>query len=292
MIQPEQIAVVNQAINHVHERLSTPLTAEALAHHCRYSRHHFNRLFTAVTGESVYGFIKRQKLETGACLLMKYPQLSITDIASFLNYSSSNFSDAFFKQFGLRPNLVRKGQFSTPAKKTGHQILSQIINHNYGAKKIQHKGQRLRGTISIHDFPERILEYTRVIGPYCQLQSLWKQYISQHIPCDVSQPMPRFFGIAYNDPLVTQPEQLIYDLCTEVKTPKSLQWHRIPSGRYACYHFEGPFSELFEAYNEFMAFWLPTNITPYWGKACLESYAPCPTPGHVSLEICVPFERP
>ena len=226
-----------------------------------------NRLFTAVTGESVYGFIKRQKLETAACLLMKYPQLSVTEIATFLNYSSSNFSDAFYKQFGLRPNLIRKGKFSTPSNATGHQILSQIIDHNFGSQNAQLFNQPLRGTVNIHDFPERILEYSRVIGPYCQLQSHWKQFISQHSPREKSQPMPRFFGIAYNDPLVTQPEQLIYDLCIEVNTPKSLQWHRIPPGRYACYHFEGPFSKLFEAYNEFMAFWLPTNITPYWGKA-------------------------
>ena len=77
-----QSLITNEAVNcaidyilqHIHERLSV----DDVAAHCHFAKYHFSRMFKEETGESVYAFIKRLKLEPGS---------TVTDIGCEFGYS-------------------------------------------------------------------------------------------------------------------------------------------------------------------------------------------------------------
>ena len=86
------ITIVNQAVDFIVDHLFEKISVDMIADHCCFSRHYFNRLFKSVTNESIYSFIKRLRIETAAFKLIKFPHLSITEVAEDIGFSSSNFS--------------------------------------------------------------------------------------------------------------------------------------------------------------------------------------------------------
>ena len=87
-----QSLITNEAVNcaidyilqHIHERLSV----DDVAAHCHFSKYHFSRMFKEETGESVYAFIKRLKLEQSAFRMKVEPGRTVTDIGCELDRKS------------------------------------------------------------------------------------------------------------------------------------------------------------------------------------------------------------
>ncbi|HOO78751.1 MAG TPA: AraC family transcriptional regulator [Lachnospiraceae bacterium] len=55
--------IVNQAISYIMEHIEEEIALEDVAEYCHFSKFYFSRIFKDKTGESVYAFIKRMKLE-------------------------------------------------------------------------------------------------------------------------------------------------------------------------------------------------------------------------------------
>ena len=58
--------VINHAIDYILQHLGEELSVDDVAAECHFSKYYFNRMFKEETGESVYAFIKRLKLEQSA----------------------------------------------------------------------------------------------------------------------------------------------------------------------------------------------------------------------------------
>jgi AraC family transcriptional regulator len=58
--------IVNKGIDYIMEHLAEEITVEDVAKHCHFSKYYFSRMFKAETGESIYAFIKRLKLDQSA----------------------------------------------------------------------------------------------------------------------------------------------------------------------------------------------------------------------------------
>lgn len=86
---------VNEAIDYIFCHVEEDIGLEDVAEHCHFSKFYFSRLFKEQTGESVYGFIKRVRLEQSAFRLKVERDRRITEISADYGYSSSNFSSAF-----------------------------------------------------------------------------------------------------------------------------------------------------------------------------------------------------
>ena len=106
--------LVNQSIDYIMQHLDEDLSVESVADQFFISKYHFSRIFKAVTGESVYAFMKRCKVDQSAVDMKLNPEKSITDIGLDYGYSSSNYSSVFKKHHdSLYPGAHRPFQDCT-----------------------------------------------------------------------------------------------------------------------------------------------------------------------------------
>ena len=97
-------AIVRLIDANIYEPLSTASIAETLHMSASYISHHFKKQ----TNKSLSQYISEQKISEGR-LLLKANDLSISDIAERLNFSSQQYFQAQFKKFtGVTPQEYRR----------------------------------------------------------------------------------------------------------------------------------------------------------------------------------------
>lgn len=99
---------VNRAIDYILEHIQDGLSVGDVAAHCHFSKYYFNRMFRQETGESVYAFIKRMKVEQSAFRMKVEPDRTVTDIGCEFGYSPSNYSWMFRQRYQTSPVNFRR----------------------------------------------------------------------------------------------------------------------------------------------------------------------------------------
>ncbi len=112
-------SIIIEQIHHSHEPLNvnfSTLLSDKLHH--EYTS--LSKLFSVVEGITIERFILRQKIERVKEFLF-YDELSLTEIAYQMNYSSvAHLSAQFKKETGLTPSKFKK------LRKPGHGFLDKI----------------------------------------------------------------------------------------------------------------------------------------------------------------------
>ena len=102
---PGKLAI--DVANYIQHHLSEPITAEAIAKELYLSRPYLSRKFAQETGQSLTEFVLKEKTEE-AKRLLRYSDKSLTDISSYLGFSSqSHFSRVFKKYAACTPGEYR-----------------------------------------------------------------------------------------------------------------------------------------------------------------------------------------
>lgn len=98
------------------QRMSEPLTVEALASRVNLSRSRFNSLFTIQTGLAPMRYLQRLRLRR-ARLLVERSFLSVKEIMALVGYNDpSHFSRDFRREHGTPPSEVRSAEVATELK--------------------------------------------------------------------------------------------------------------------------------------------------------------------------------
>ncbi len=282
------ITIINQGVDFIVDHVFEKLTVDMIADHCCFSRYYYNRLFKSVTGESIYSFIKRLRLETAAFKLIKFPNLSITDIAAELGYSSSNFSVLFKKHYGLSPSQFRACP-GLPLEPWIRLVLERIQDLQKNKPKALLK--QMDQQVSFEEIPDINLMYQRFKGHYKDLPHVWQTFCEKIQGLFPGSPV-EFYGISYDDPLIVGENRCLYDLCAGVPRSSNLgdqNFRRIPGGSYLCYLFDGPVSELSRIYNDLFAVWMPHRGYIMGPGLCFERYHSETESGiRVVMDLCIP----
>jgi AraC family transcriptional regulator len=99
---------VEKAIGKIMQTLDEPVHFKEIANEVYASPYHFHRMFRELTGESVYGCIKRLRLER-AMVILRNTHETITDIALDSGYQTlESFLKAFREAYGMKPSDARK----------------------------------------------------------------------------------------------------------------------------------------------------------------------------------------
>lgn len=278
---------------YISRNLDQPLDLDHLASIACFSPYHFHRIFRGMVGESVMSHIRRLRLERSAWRL-KLSTTSVTDLAFEAGFESlESYSRAFKSLTGKSPSAFRKqarhalnGRIQ-PENAPSALVEARIIS-NQGALKMKVEIKKLK--------PIRAA-FMRHTGPYNQVGATWERLCEVMGQAGELGPRTRFFGICYDDPEVTSPEQIRYDACIEVdenfKAFGEVGVQIVEGGDYAMTTHFGPYQNLNETYAQLMGQWLPRHGLELRSLPSLEFYLNDPEntdPQDLVTDIYTPIE--
>ena len=104
-----------RALAHVDAHLFAPLTPGRIAAAAGLSTFHFSRLFTAVMGESVIGYVRRRRLVDAARRLREPHPPRLIDLSLDCGFQSQEaFTRAFKRAFHMTPARFRRDRSMIP----------------------------------------------------------------------------------------------------------------------------------------------------------------------------------
>ena len=289
-----------RVLRHMENTLDTPPTLAELSAIACFSPHHFHRIFTAMTGESVAAYRRRIVLQRAAYRL-SYRQTSVTELALSSGYDSVDaFSRAFRSMFGMSPTAYRKSGGApalTALQGTGLPLFYTSI---LGVAPMD---------VQIKTFPPTLTLATRHTGPYMDCGRAWEHLCKHMTEQNLSSPNALALSICHDDPDITPPEKCRMDVCVtlpagvdetspavkKVLEQKDIYLHTVgrSDGDYAAVQVRGPYSLLHSMYRSLYGQWLPQSGREPEDTPCIEVYYNCPettAPEDLLTEIFVPLK--
>ena len=135
---------VNRVIDHIRERLAEPLTLADLARVAAFSPFHFHRVFRAITGETLFGFIQRLRVERAAAALLGQREVSVLEIALDHGFgSAATFARAFRAHFGMTATRWRAGGAGRWRARLARKPRKQLRNAGKArGRSLSHRGRK------------------------------------------------------------------------------------------------------------------------------------------------------
>lgn len=262
--------IVTEAIEYILNHIWDGVTLEGVAEHCHLSVSYFSKMFKDQTGESVYAFIKRVKMEQSALKLKMEQDREITEIGEDFGYSSSNYSSAFSQYHKMSPSRFRKN------------IQKQAAQCEEIFKEINSK-------IRVELRPSFEIIYERTIGCYVNMEQAWCQFVEKHkedINCDT-----KFFERTYDDPTISDKNRCIYDICMTTNHPeKYSNRSTIPGGKYVVYPYKGYVDGILSLNQNIIGIWFPASGYELDERYSYDQYLMVGRDGYMEFDICIPIK--
>lgn len=275
----DRTKLVNQSIDYIMQHLDEDLSLDTVAAHFFISKYHFSRIFKEETGESLYSFIKRCKIDQSAIDMKLNPTKAITEIGLDYGYSASNYSTAFRKLHETSPSAFRQ---SIPIHSAAVPFAPPRVVRFKAAEEYA-------AQIEVQKLGDLFVLYERFIGDYAGLEKNWYEFIDKHTPLLNEKTIlaERFF----HDPSITEPEQCICDICMTVEHDCGLSnVMRINSGQWIVYHFDGEIKDIFQTLQGIFSVWLPQSGYKMARRYGLNIYRHIDRDNHsVVMDLCIPI---
>ncbi|MFC1968356.1 GyrI-like domain-containing protein [Chloroflexota bacterium] len=296
-LREEYTSRINRVIDFLEVNLSKDLSLKELAAIAHFSPFHFHRIFSALVGETLNGFIKRLRIEKAATMLRQNPKKSITEIAFECGFSSSStFARTFQETFKMSASEWRSGEYRKNSKsgktdsKEGKPIgnIQQdfdvysfyIDNMTKQIWRVEMKtNKELIANVEVQDIPEMHVAYIRHIGPYAGDEQLFGNLFNRLCtwagPRGLLRfPETKFITIYHDNPDVTDETKLRTDVCItvppEIQMDGEIGKATIPAGKYAIAHFEITVDQFGDAWNALYGGWLPESGYQPDDRPCFE----------------------
>lgn len=270
--------LVNQSIDFILQNLDEHLSLDTVAKQFYLSKYHFSRIFKEETGESVYSFIKRCKVEQSAIDIKLNPTKAITDIGLDYGYSASNYSALFRKHHDTSPTVFRQ------------TIPTHSMAVPFAPERVVHfkRAEEYAAQIEVQKLDSLFVLYERFIGSYVELEKNWYQFLDKYkeLLNEKTILAERFF----HDPAITDPAQCIYDICMTAEHNcklNNVMW--ISGGQWIVYHFDGEIKDIFETLQGIFSVWLPQSGYKMARRYGLNIYHHIDRDSHrVIMDLCIP----
>lgn len=228
---------INKVVAYINNHLDETLDLKTLANEAALSDFHFHRIFKALKGEAIGGYITRLRLEATARLL-RYTALTIEEIAFNIGYETpASLSKAFKKQYGISPTEYRTNKDTYIMKK-------EIINPDLALKAPK-----------IVTLEPKNLIYVALTGAYGSLdygkayEQLWGVIKAQKLFTKGIESI----CISYDDPKITEGSLQRSDVCLAIHksaTPQEeVSCKTLAGGKYAVFFYQGSYENLSQVYD-------------------------------------------
>ena len=233
----DYIQRINKVVAYINNHLDETLDLKTLANEAALSDFHFHRIFKALKGEAIGGYITRLRLEATARVL-RYTALTIEEIAFNIGYETpASLSKAFKKQYGISPTEYRTNKDTYIMKK-------EIINPDLALK-----------TPKIVILEPKNLIYVALTGAYGSLdygkayEQLWAVIKAQKLFTKGIESI----CISYDDPKITEGSLQRSDVCLAIHKPATPQEEvsckTLAGGKYAVFFYQGSYENLSQVYD-------------------------------------------
>jgi len=233
----DYIQRINKVVAYINNHLDETLDLKTLANEAALSDFHFHRIFKALKGEAIGGYITRLRLEATARLL-RYTALTIEEIAFNIGYETpASLSKAFKKQYGISPSEYRTNKDTYIMKK-------EIINPDLALKAPK-----------IVTLEPKNLIYVALTGAYGSLdygkayEQLWAVIKAQKLFTKGIESI----CISYDDPKITEGSLQRSDVCLAIHKPATPQEEvsckTLAGGKYAVFFYQGSYENLSQVYD-------------------------------------------
>ncbi len=301
--QKEYIYRINKVVDYIDANLNQELNLEILAEVANFSPFHFHRIFTAFTGETLNGFVKRIRVEKAASLLLTNEDWTIGEIAYYCGYNSASvFSRTFKSHFKMSAQDYRKSmlfEFSKNGQIKSKKDKQEDSSDNYiRMVEFNEKWKNMMKTnIEVKEMPALDLIYCRHIGQYDQIGKAYEKLFKWAGPRGLLNfPETKTVTVYHDDPKVTDIEKVRQSACItvnkDVKPEGEFGKLNVPAGKYAVGRFEIDVTEFAQAWDA-MCIWVsesgyqPADENPY------ELYYADPEnhpENKFELDICIPVK--
>jgi AraC family transcriptional regulator len=272
--------LVIKSIDYIMQHLDDSISIEDVANHCHLSKYYFCRVFKAETGESIYAFIKRLKVEQSAFRLKVEKNKSITDIGYNYGYSPSNYSSLFKQHNNVSPAEFRKGNYT-----------QYVSNPFYTDKLAKFQSfEEYNKQVQIQQLDDFLVIYERYIGNYIELEKKWRDFTEKYK--DYLKEDTLLIERSYADPSVAGINQCLYDMCMTVDKNYSFDnVTTVQGGKFAVYRFEGLVQDIFTAFQGLFNVWLSDSGYEMNERYGLNIYRAINWDNmHVVMDMCIPIK--
>ena len=295
---------VNRVIDHIRGHLEEALTLAELARVAAFSPFHFHRVFSALTGETLFAYIQRQRIEKAAGVLAAGVEPTILEVALDHGFSSAaTFARAFRAHFGMSATEWRRGG----ARRWSRRHLRKLSKQNSKSGKASaprrpdtppiRAGEATMGVV-VKELTAQHVAYMRYVGPYGArgIPELWMRLRRWMDTRGLEVASTDRLGVAHDDAGITEPANCSYDACVVVPSAFAAdRWVNlmdVSGGRYAVTTFHGTAHQIERAWHEVFAAWLPDSGYQPDDRACFEIYRGVPpadaTNGVFHCDLCLP----
>ncbi len=266
----------------INKNLNRTILLSEAAEVGHFSKYHFHRIFSAVTGESLNDYINRCRLERAANMLLFRPQFSVTHVALCCGFSSSaNFSRAFKNHFGVKPTGIRKQIDNNESKKGrlnrhyGHHLSQEMLDARRPLAKHELSSHQKVQPGKIIQIKETPVVYIRSQKGYelSSIMEAWNKITHWGISKGIELKSQEGISFCRDNPLFTPIHLCRYDAAIfqvdipDDEIPLPFKKDIVPAGNYAVFPFRGTPDKANEFYSKIFSVWLPHS-----------GYEPCEAP--------------
>jgi AraC family transcriptional regulator len=258
-------------------RLSEPLSLDDMAAAASFSKFHFHRVFTALTGESPAAYAKRLRLEKAANMLGVMRQLSVTEIGLACGFATpSAFARDFKARFGLSPRAWRERPGS----------IEEVEERSGGAPP---------WPVEVRRFEALRLAVATGEGRYDRAAGqAWSRLFRAWYAAGNKAPPSPAIGIPFDNPGITEEGRCRYSACVPLaegqSLPRGLSEYRLPEGPALVLFYEGSREAYAEAYGALYGRALPESGCNPADLPAYEIYRELSRGRRVRVELVLPLE--
>lgn len=246
-----------RVLDYISQNLDQPFNLDELSSIAGFSKFHFNRQFSALTGVSVFRFIQLMRLKRASYQLVFNRETKIIDIALDAQFENpESFSRAFKQSFGQTPSQFRKQpEWTLWQAKFGEPSTLALSTHQ----------QDTPMQVDIIPFETTKLAIKRHRGSPSEVMVSAGQFIEWRKQTNYSPVnQSRTFGIAYDDPATTKPKDFRFDIGGEISTDVPQNSYgiinsEIPGGQCAVIRHLGSHDKMDDKIRYLYAEWLPKS---------------------------------
>ncbi len=259
----DHIGRIQRAIDYIEENLKDELSIESIAEIACFSMWHFQRVFSAIVGDSVKEYVRKRRLASSLVELTSTDR-RILDIAIDHQFESQeSFTRAFKAVYGKTPGECRKDRVGAFLLLSKPRITIEYLDHLFGGISMQPK---------FLDVPEKkIIGLSgRFVSPTTQdksgflaVRQLWQSYRNR--ADEIKGRKGHGVGLVESlpDSQKSQLEEYSYVAGSEVDdfnfVPEGMVTRTAPAGRYAVFTHKGSAAKIEHTLRYIFGSWLPKS---------------------------------